>query len=87
MSNNAVYLFGNSTGEPCPQGERKYKPLNTRLPPHATGDGSNCPPCELYRKYMKGTEKAAKDAGLQGIVKHPLFPSPQGDPKESFFCE
>jgi len=36
---------------------------------------------------MKGTEKAAKDAGLQGIVKHPLFPSPQGDPKESFFCE
>ncbi|ODM93663.1 hypothetical protein Ocin01_13018 [Orchesella cincta] len=49
--------------------------------------GSGCPPCELYQRHMRGTEKAAKDAGLDGIVKHPLYPYVQGNPIRDCFCE
>lgn len=49
--------------------------------------GNGCPPCELYQRHMKGVEKSAKDAGLAGIVKHPLFPYTQGNPIRDCFCE
>jgi len=51
------------------------------------GGGNECPPCELYQRQMKGTEKAARDAGLAGIVKHPMFPYVQGNPIRDCFCE
>lgn len=49
--------------------------------------GNGCPPCELYQRHMKGQDKAAKDAGLAGIVKHPIFPYTQGNPIRDCFCE
>jgi len=56
-------------------------------PKRKCGSGNGCPPCELYQRHYRGTEKAAKDAGLAGIVKHPMFPYVQGNPMRDCFCE
>lgn len=89
------YGSSSSTGGTCGssqqgQGSSSYpEPSNSKAgwKRSASSGADNCPPCELYQRHYRGAEKAAIDAGLKGIVKHPLFSSPQGNPIHDSFCE
>jgi len=55
--------------------------------PRASNVIDSCGPCDLYQRHMRDTEKRAKDAGLEGSVKHPIYMTPQGRIMADTYCE